>query len=146
MNDATPTILEQEVLEMLLAGNNAQLEVLRYQLTKAHISNREFTGVGFITNFDVPSKAARLSKRERRTIRDVSASIQGIAQGAGFVLFVDDGVLNCLEGFAYGEELWPDKVERFELTYLEEIPPRSGHLLPVPVRDEAFGLKELTKA
>lgn len=128
---------------MLLAGDDPNLKILRSQLTKTVVYKREFTGAGFFTNFRVPPEVDRLSKRERVTIGDISACIQGVAQGGGFILSVDDGVLNCLEGFTFGEELWPDNVERFELTYLAEKPPGRGHLLPAPVRDEAFGLRDL---
>jgi hypothetical protein len=142
MSGETLTVLEREVLEKLLAGDNPELEILRHQLNKSAISDREFTGTGFFTNFHMPPTVVRLSNRERATIGDVAANIHGINHGAGFVLFIDDGILDSLEGFTY-DEPWPDKMEKFELTYLEERPRGSGRLHSSSVRDVEFGLKDL---
>ena len=46
---------------------------------------------------------------------DVSARIDGMEHGAGFVLWVEDGVLETLEGFSYVEP-WPDLSARYELS------------------------------
>jgi hypothetical protein len=45
---------------------------------------------------------------------DVTATIEGLEHGAGFVLFVQDGVLDVLEGFSY-DEPWTDMNARFEV-------------------------------
>jgi len=136
------TVLEREVLEKLLAGNDPDLEILRDQIPKSVISAREFTGTGFFANFHVMPNVVRLLKRELLTIGDVSASILGTKHGAGFILYIDNGILDYLEGFTFDED-WPDRVEKFELAYLEEKPRGSGQLHSSLVRDVEFGLKDL---
>jgi hypothetical protein len=37
--------------------------------------------------------------------------------GAGFVLFLQDGMLDMLEGFTY-DGAWPDRVEAFDVRRL----------------------------
>jgi hypothetical protein len=39
-------------------------------------------------------------------IGDVSGELEGLANGAGFVLFIRDGRLKMLEGFTF-DEPWP---------------------------------------
>jgi len=41
----------------------------------------------------------------RRAIGDVHAELAGLSHGAGFVLFIKDGRLDCLEGLTY-DEAW----------------------------------------
>ena len=142
MNNKTLTDLEREALEMLLAGDHVQLEILRHQLAKAVVSSRELTGVGFFTHFQVPPEIPRLSIKERITLCDIEVDIQGLHYGASIILFVDDGVLNFLEGVA-SVDPWPDKIENFKLGYLGQIPPGSGRLFPSPVRDLEWAVKDL---
>jgi len=52
--------LEQRVMQMLLAGHNPALEALRIQLDSAKVSDRKFTGSGFLTEFQVPTDAQLL--------------------------------------------------------------------------------------
>jgi hypothetical protein len=54
----------------------------------------------------------------RLVLSDVAAEIDGAQHGAGFVLFIEDGMLDVLEGFTY-DEPWPGRVERFTVGGLE---------------------------
>ena len=47
--------MEKRALEMLLAGADDRLAVLRSQLSSASVASREMTGVGFFTNFSIPA-------------------------------------------------------------------------------------------
>ena len=51
---------------------------------------------------------------DRLTLSGVAAAIDGLRMGAGFVLFVQDGMLDMLEGFTY-DGAWPDRVEAFDV-------------------------------
>ncbi len=108
--------LEEQVLQMLLAGDDPALVTLRYQLELAKRSAREYTGVGFFTHFDVPQEVPRLSGNPSIKFGDVIAEMDGLQRGAGFLLFIENGALSMLEGYTY-EEPWPQKVARFELSY-----------------------------
>lgn len=136
------TALEQAVLKMMLTGANANLVILRQQFSKVIVSKRKLTGCGFFTDFEVPPSAPRLQKRSRITITDISGEFPKLKHGAGFVLFVDDGAMKCLEGFTY-DEPWPDSPANFALSYLMESPRGSGKLLTSIERDVVFGLKDL---
>jgi hypothetical protein len=123
----TLTSFEQAVLDKLLAGDDPALAILREQARHASLRSREMTGVGFHCHFDVPDNAERLG-HEKFHLGDVNASVSGLAHGAGFVLFVEDGRLAMLEGYSY-DEPWPISIDGFQLSYQAD--PR--HLdLPTP--------------
>lgn len=112
MEGLTP--LEAAVLDMLLQGDEPLLATLRSQAEQARLVSKEYTGVGFFCDFEVPPEAPRTSGSFY--IEDVNADIEGLQHGAGFVLFVRGGRLDSLEGFTYGEQ-WPEDIDSFKLTY-----------------------------
>jgi len=109
--------LEQAVLDKLLSGDHPVLAALRAQAAKARFIKRECTGVGDFCHFEVPSEAPIL--KGDFEIDDVDAELEGLAHGAGFVLFIRDGRLDVLESYTY-DEPWPRDVVNFKLTYGSE--------------------------
>ena len=74
------------------------------------------SGFGFFTHFDVPPQAPKLQGRPSIRFGDVYATMDCLEYGAGFLLFIDNGVLTMLEGFTY-DEPWPETVGVFKLEY-----------------------------
>jgi hypothetical protein len=112
------TTLEADVIDKLLAGDSPVLECLRHQWANANVSRRELSGAGFYVYFaletlSVPKATNAASLR----LGDVEATIEGLQNGAGFVLFVTDGYLDFLEGYSY-EEPWPDQIRNFSVRYV----------------------------
>jgi hypothetical protein len=126
MTTSTPTKIERAVMSMLLVGEHPVLDILRRQFELCTIAKREFTGAGVFVTFSVPETAPRLPQRDSFSFGDVSADIQGLQHGAGFVLWVREGVLDFLEGYTY-DELWPDQADAFSLQY--DHSPRDLHTL-----------------
>lgn len=110
-------LLEQQVLQMLLAGDDPVLSILRRQLEIAQRAPREYSGVGFFTHFRVPLEAPRLPGGPSFRFGDVIAEMDGLEHGAAFVLFVDGGVLTMLEGYTY-DESWQQPVSSINLKYI----------------------------
>jgi hypothetical protein len=106
---------EHAVLEMLLAGDIPALNILRRQLQSCTVAKREFTGAGVFVELNVMGDCEKMVPPEFR-FGDVEAKIDGLENGAGFVLLVEDGRLKLLEGYSYNEE-WPKEISHFELTY-----------------------------
>jgi hypothetical protein len=116
----TMSTLERAVLEKLLAGDHSSLAALRQQLEVASVGERTFTGVGFMTTLTVPQEAPRAPVQSHMVrMGDVIAEIDGLKHGAGFLLYIQDGVLDALEGYTY-DEPWPDTIRRFTLKYMKE--------------------------
>jgi hypothetical protein len=107
--------LEDAVLALSLAGSGEVLEGLRLQAATVAVLSREFTGVGFFTRVGVRSLKLALPGAPRLRISNVSAELPGLAHGAGFVVFVDEGLLSAIEGFSY-DEPWPATVLPFQLS------------------------------
>ena len=109
------TELERAVLEKLFAGDTTRLRVLRDQLNASTVRERERTGTGFLTRFDVDRGAVPPVDRSGH-FGDVDADIDGLAHGAGFLVWIGDGYLEELEGYSY-DEPWPEVVRSFMLRY-----------------------------
>jgi hypothetical protein len=110
------TLLEKEVMKLLLDGADPALAVLRQQLEYIKVAKRENTGVGFYTKFTIQERAPRLGEGKSFKFGDVVAEIEGLKHGAGFLLFITDGALDELEGYCY-DEAWPKEVIGFKLAY-----------------------------
>ena len=109
--------LELAVIEKLLDSSLPALVALRRQIPHLSVKSRKNTGVGFFTEFEMTTEAA-IATPSTKKIRfgDVEATIPGLQNGAGFLLFVDDGRLHFLEGYSY-DEAWPQQITSFELRY-----------------------------
>lgn len=107
---------EKAVMNKLLEGEQPSLEVLRQQLQRARVRNREHSGTGFFVEFDVDPNAPTLERKHRFHFGDVRANVERLASGAGFVLFIDEGRLEMLEGYSFGEP-WTQPVTRFSLAF-----------------------------
>lgn len=108
--------LERHVMEMLLAGENPELELLRQQYRASQVKSRELTGCGFFTYFAVDKSVASPIGHTNLQLGDVDAVIPNLEHGAGFVLFIENGYLDVLEGFCY-DDSWPASVSGFTLSY-----------------------------
>lgn len=121
--------IESAVLDKLLEGDLLELKCLRAQVARLHVTNREFTGVGFFTEFAHPPDVVRLQSKKHIRFGDVLADIDKLNHGAGFVLFVDNGVITMLEGYSTANEPWPNSIEHFSLRYW----PPERDLLPLQI-------------
>lgn len=120
MIEETTTLneLESLVLERLLDGDDPVLRVLRQQLENCPVFERELTGAGFFLRFRFDNDVQRVTPGDFH-FGDVSAEIEGLRYGAGFVLFVKQGLLDSLEGYSY-EEPWPAKIARLHVQYTSD--------------------------
>lgn len=110
--------IEYQVLRLLLAGDDPVLVTLRNQAEQIIVKKREYTGSGFYTEFLLPNNITRVPNKKSFKFGNVAAKISGLKHGAGFLLYVKDGVLEMLEGYSY-EETWPEIIETFEVYYLK---------------------------
>lgn len=107
--------LELAVLSKLLEGDIPLLQALRVQLTNCSVVQREFTGCGFYTTLSTSADATRIPHFDAK-FGDVIADIAGLANGAGFLLFIKDGLLDMLEGYSF-DEPWPLSTDVFTLKF-----------------------------
>jgi hypothetical protein len=97
------TELEQKVLAAICDNQPSIAEPLRSLLSDARISERDNTGHGFYTSFDVGSGRSPIAWPQcivDGPNAEVSVGDQTLLMG--FILWLEGGYPNCLEGFQYG--------------------------------------------
>ena len=111
---------ENTLMYMLLKGNHPVLEVLQNQYLNSKVVSREFTGVGFFTEFVVNPDITQV-KPSGFYIDDVYASFKG-EKGAvlSFYLSIKNGFIWYLEGITISDCLgsWPENYTDFSLLYI----------------------------
>lgn len=84
----------------LLAGDDPLLEALRAQYAVATVREREMTGSGFVTRFEVPATAPRIA-RKLLHLDDLQVELEGANTPADCALHIHEGRLRSLESFVY---------------------------------------------
>jgi len=98
--DLTP--LEQAVLRAICEMYPVDQAALEGQLSTAMILSRENTGAGFYTRFSIKHCPDTAIGGERLR-RGPETKIDGLEHAMGFILWLNEGYADCLEGYCYGE-------------------------------------------
>lgn len=104
MSENALTLLERTVLNEICRQYPKDRASLEAQVASATVAHRENTGAGFFSYLRVPRDAAYKVTGGRRVRGEVNAKFDGFKYGMGFILFLEDGFLSCLEGYLYGDE------------------------------------------
>jgi hypothetical protein len=97
------TGLEQAVFTSVCDGQQGIADQLRKLLATARLSERDNTGHGFYTSFEVDRAAPAIDWPLRMIDGpNVEVDVGGETLLMGFILWLEDGYPNCLEGFQYG--------------------------------------------
>jgi hypothetical protein len=97
------TPLERDVLTAICSMHPEDRAALEAQLSTATLDGRENTGAGFYTRFTV-DRASSMAIGGRRLRDGPAAKVAGLEHGLGFILWLEDGYADCLEGYSYGNE------------------------------------------
>src|SRR5688572_24226073 len=108
--------IERRVMTLLLDGDLPVLKGLRDQYSRATITNRNLSGVGLQTDFEVPVGVPPVAPPSFE-LTDVYYELRAVPNGGSVVLFVRDGLLSLLELSNYAED-WPEVAELTSLSYL----------------------------
>jgi hypothetical protein len=109
------TPLEKAVIGALLEKSGEPFDTARQQLEHARITKREFTGVGFFTEFAITDDAPIRRDLPDATLGNVGVEFPGVQHGAGFLLFIRGGVVTMLEGYTYAGDQWPERIDEFRV-------------------------------
>jgi hypothetical protein len=111
-----PTHLERAVLHAMLQGVHPALEELRDQIHGLVVVRRNVTPTSFSTLLRPARGAPRAPVAAALAVLDdLHADVPGLAGGAAFALFIEDGWLSRLEGATFAGEPWPDDLAGFTL-------------------------------
>ena len=103
-NSSGFTPLERAVFRTICETHPHDREALENQLATGAVLSRENTGHGFFTDFAVDRTATPAIGGERLRQGPGEAKIDGLEHGMGFVLWLEEGYADCLEGYCYGED------------------------------------------
>ena len=118
MNDQTElSEFERRSLEKLLEGEHRLLGALRLQLEHCRVRSRDLTGGGIFVELDVDHAVSSADGPwPTSPIRNVGCKFEHMNHPVGLMLFLHNGYLSMLEGYAYGED-WPPQGTKFELHF-----------------------------
>jgi len=108
------TKLELAALHSIFSEAPELASPLEQQLVVATVEERENSGGGFFSTISVTDDAPRAISPKVLGY-ETHARIAGLEHGLGFVLFMEDGRLHLLEGFARG----PESTAGLDLTAVE---------------------------
>lgn len=111
---------EKAVMHKMLDKNNQISEILQEQYKRSQIIKRDFTGTGFFTDLEMAQDAPHVTESIEGGFGDVIASINGSSFDFGFVLFIVDGVMTCLEGYTWADE-WPEVIYEYQLKHSDDL-------------------------
>jgi hypothetical protein len=97
------TNLEKAVLDAICEGQPSVADPLRALLATGRLSERDNTGHGFYTSFDVDRALPPIDWPMRLVDGpNAEVAVDGKILLMGFILWLEDGYPSCLEGFQYG--------------------------------------------
>ena len=102
--------LERTVFDTALAGEGAETDILRRQLSEATVMSRTASGVGFVTRLRIPDELPGVSlSYVLPVVRGEHPQLPG---GAEFILQLKNGRLHTIEAFCF-EGMWPEDEAAF---------------------------------
>jgi hypothetical protein len=109
--------MEDEAMKMLIKSDANNSHVLLEQYNNAVISERRFTGCGFFTDFEIPSRISRLQGKLDGPIGTVVGRVGDLAVMVGFLLFLHDGHISTLECHELDISGFPTVITSYSLSY-----------------------------
>lgn len=110
---------EKAVIHRIFKEAPEYEENLCRQYRSVVVADRKFTEHGFCTTFYGVTVPYSLGKDVNLTLGKVSATLNDGQHSTGFTLFIEGGVISCLEGYAY-DEPWPEKIEKYAFDEAEK--------------------------
>lgn len=114
------TELEARVLDLLLAGDDPALAILREQRAGARVRGREHSDAGYLVFFEPPARAP-LVEPSSFALRDVWFHLAGCGSPGAAILFVREGRIDTLELYNWHEP-WPRASALEDAGYLRAEP------------------------
>lgn len=107
--------LEKEAMEMLIESDPENAVTLKEQFSKSAIVERRLTGSGFFTKYYIPNDVQKIKNKKINPLRAAFAKISGLEIGVGFLLFIENGVIDTLECAEYDSIDFPEIITEYKL-------------------------------
>lgn len=112
------TELEKAVIGRMLDDRDLKPARTTVHFDKVTVSDREYTGVGFVTEFARSQELKLFDDGVSLRWGKTGARLNASKLETGYLVYVDDGYVTAVEGYTYGDP-WPPQVEQIELYELK---------------------------
>lgn len=113
--------LEKAVVERFLADPAERPNKRSIDFEAVNVRSREFTGAGFITEFQRADELKLFPENISRRWGKIGARLNASLVDTGYLIYIDEGYLTAIEGYTYGED-WPAEIEQVEFYNLKQTP------------------------
>lgn len=110
--------LEKSVVGRLLSDPELKPVRPSVDFEKVRVADREFTGGGFLTEFEQSQELKLFEDGVSLRWGKVGARLNASKLETGYVVYIDNGYLTTVEGYTYGDE-WPDSIDSIDLYVLK---------------------------
>ena len=83
--------------------------ILQVQFENIVVQKREFSVHGFSTFYEVNSEEKTLGIDKNLQLGKYQWNISGLQYGSDYILWIENGLIKCFEGFSYNEP-WPSEI------------------------------------
>lgn len=104
-----------EAMEYLLSGDTDELKNLRLQYLHSTIMSIEKDDVGCFVEYKISNDTA--IKIKNCYIGDVFLYCAHLDSPIGIILFIENGFINTLEFYTYGDDIMPDEYGNYRFSY-----------------------------
>ena len=102
------TFFEKTIIESIIKSIDES--DYKYNLVKQYenmeVQERTYTTTGFFVDVYIKANSFSIGEDIQMELGSIYAEIKGLKMGAGFILFIRNGLIKMLEGYCY-DELWP---------------------------------------
>jgi len=129
MKNTNLSDFEKIIIDTILENakkQNPTLNILKLQFLNLSVQKRTYTNVGFFTDFQFKKNNLSLGRDINMEIGSIHVEMENLKFGAGFILYIRNGLIATLEGYCY-DESWP-RDERIKAIYKIK---ENGELEPI---------------
>ena len=107
--------------------NNIEKEIIKYFFSSKgilvednifsslNVSNRELSGVGFLTDLERSELLKIGEGNETYKFGDLGAKIN-TSIDTGYLIYVENGFVDAIEGYTYADD-WPDEISTIDIYF-----------------------------
>lgn len=104
--------IEKTLIKNFLLSLNISVDGDNKFFADVSIKERRLTGIGFFTDLEKSEKLKVGNEGETYIYSKAGAKINHSIE-TGYLVYVKDGYLDCIEGFTYGEP-WPENIAHIQ--------------------------------
>jgi len=114
--------LEELLIQKFLEDDGIEIVRRKIDFNLVNVSDRELTGVGFLTQLLSCDELKISATTNSFKWGKCGATLNGegsMGIETGYLIYIEKGYIDAIEGYTYGEEEWPERITRIEMYNLD---------------------------